>query len=100
LLLCFLEQVALRWIYHYKISFGTRYKKLPIKGVFYCAPGRNRTCDHLLKRELLYRLSYGRKSFNKSNCFDLLTTFASRKHVSLPSETVEAGSGNFTSDGE
>ncbi|KKS95361.1 MAG: Recombinase, partial [Candidatus Giovannonibacteria bacterium GW2011_GWB1_43_13] len=25
-----------------------------------CPPGRNRTCDHLLKRELLYQLSYGR----------------------------------------
>ncbi|MDB5254238.1 MAG: hypothetical protein JWL80_304 [Parcubacteria group bacterium] len=25
-----------------------------------CAPGRNRTYDHLLKRELLYQLSYGR----------------------------------------
>ena len=24
-----------------------------------CAPGRDRTCDHLLKRELLYQLSYG-----------------------------------------
>ncbi len=26
----------------------------------FCAPGWNRTNDHLLKRELLYRLSYGR----------------------------------------
>ena len=35
-------------------------KKSPSQGFFICAPGRNRTCDHLLKRELLYRLSYGR----------------------------------------
>ncbi|MEN9604860.1 MAG: hypothetical protein RJB39_545 [Candidatus Parcubacteria bacterium] len=26
----------------------------------YCAPGRNRTYDPLLKRQVLYRLSYGR----------------------------------------
>ena len=28
-----------------------------------CAPSRNRTYDHLLKRQLLYRLSYGRDIF-------------------------------------
>ena len=28
--------------------------------VQFCPPGRNRTCDPLLKRELLYQLSYGR----------------------------------------
>ena len=31
--------------------------------VFDCPPGRNRTYDHLLKRELLYQLSYGRVWF-------------------------------------
>ena len=32
------------------------------KGFYFvgCPPGRNRTCDPLLKRELLYQLSYGR----------------------------------------
>ncbi len=28
--------------------------------LLYCAPSRIRTCDHLLKRQLLYQLSYGR----------------------------------------
>src|SRR3989344_3250104 len=28
--------------------------------LYKCPPGRNRTCDRLLKRQLLYRLSYGR----------------------------------------
>src|SRR3989344_5938937 len=29
-----------------------------------CPPGRDRTCDRLLKRELLYQLSYGRVAKN------------------------------------
>lgn len=40
----------------------TRKEKQHAGAVFLsCAPTRNRTWDRLLKRELLYRLSYGRK---------------------------------------
>ena len=31
----------------------------------HCPPGRNRTYDRLLKRQLLYRLSYERKRMNE-----------------------------------
>ena len=46
---------------HTKISFTN-----------FCAPSRNRTCDHLLKRQLLYRLSYGRILFNRKITITLL----------------------------
>ena len=37
-------------------------KRTPFSVFLFGAPGRNRTYDHLLKRELLYRLSYERIS--------------------------------------
>ncbi len=42
---------------------SSRARPLRSSAFFYannCPPGRGRTCDHLLKRELLYQLSYGR----------------------------------------
>ena len=52
-----------------KLKAGREPATIPIVDTndFLAPPGRNRTCDHLLKRELLYRLSYGRskKSIKK-----------------------------------
>ncbi len=39
----------------------------------FCAPGRERSCDLLLKRELLYQLSYGREvRWNKTSVLDFV----------------------------
>ena len=53
-----------------------------------CAPTRDRTWDILLKRELLYQLSYGRK-INKcprweSNPHPLRDTILSRARIPIP----------------
>jgi hypothetical protein len=46
-------------------------KKLTFSQFFLCAPNRVRTCDLLLKRELLYQLSYGRLRDLRLQIFDL-----------------------------
>ena len=38
----------------------TKRQKVFIRIIVLCPLGRNRTCDRLLKRELLYQLSYER----------------------------------------
>ena len=45
---------------YYILSTENRAEILFYDLKFECAPARSRTSDHLLKRELLYQLSYGR----------------------------------------
>lgn len=79
----------------------TRKQKQHTNAVFEsCAPGRNRTYDHLLKRELLYRLSYGRVRPKGLICIKPLRTYANRSHVFLAKKTDEVGSRKFLNDSE
>ncbi len=53
------------------------------------------SCDWVPTQSHSSQLSYTRICLNKSNCFDLLWTNASRSYVFLPRKTSEAGSWKF-----
>ena len=57
--------------------------KLKIYKFLICAPSRDRTYDILLKRELLYQLSYGRKNKIKLNFKELCGPGGNRTHTPL-----------------
>src|SRR3989344_8129068 len=48
-------------------SLGRQLESATKGGAFSGPPSRARTCDRLLKRQLLYRLSYGRKQQSNDN---------------------------------